>query len=98
MYYNTTNETKETVKKFRKINDGQDTLILGIIIGLKKPFSASLIYKEYPPKYVAISVPLTSIRRSINTLKNLGYIEETGKRVMGLYGRSELQYRLTNPN
>jgi hypothetical protein len=93
MYYNTTGETKETVKKFRKINDGQDKTILEIIKILEMPFSASLIYNS---RYRWVNPPLTSIRRSINTLKNLELIEETGKRVQGLYGRTELQYKLSD--
>jgi predicted methyltransferase len=91
MYYNTTNETKETVKKFKKVNQGQDKKVLNIIKKITKPFSSSLVWEIYQyPK-----PPLTSIRRSINTLKNLELIEETGRRVMGLYGRSELQYKLS---
>jgi prefoldin subunit 5 len=93
MYYNTTNETKETVKKFQKINNGQDKKVLNIIKQLDKPFSASLIWNT-PYKWV--NPPITSIRRSINTLKNLELIEETGKRVPGLYGRTELQYKLSD--
>ena len=93
-YFNTTNENKENETKFRNINNGQDKKVLSIIKELKKPFSASLVWRDYAPNYLDALVPLTSIRRSINTLKNAGYIEETGKRVMGIYGRNELQYKL----
>ena len=99
-YFNTTNETPEQVKKFTKINNGQDKIILMIVRNLEKPFSSSLIWKEFISIKGCGNIkikqsPLTSIRRSINTLKNLGYIEETGKRVMGLYGHTELQYKLS---
>ena len=86
MYYNTTNETPEDEKTFKRINEGQDTKVLEVCRGLNKPFSASLIWKTYIHKYVMGKTPLTSIRRSINTLKNAGYIIETGEKVNGLYG------------
>jgi hypothetical protein len=92
MYYNTTNETKETVKKFKKINDGQDKQVLYVINLRGRPFTSSIIWDIF---FKEDNIPLTSIRRSINTLKNLELIEETGRRVMGLYGRSELQYKLS---
>jgi hypothetical protein len=99
MYYNTTNETKETVKKFKKKNSGQDKNILQLItaknkISYKYTFSPKSIYQEYKLCY-GKSILIGSIRRSINTLKNLELIEETGKRVQGLYGRTELQYKLS---
>ena len=99
MYYNTTNETPDQVKKFTKINNGQDKKVLSIIRKLDKPFSASLVFLEFSKHggrwEIWDNTPITSIRRSINTLKNLELIEETGKRVPGLYGRSELQYKLS---
>ena len=98
MYYNTTNENKDNEIKFRNINNGQDKKVLAIIKEQKKPFSASLVFNEFGKKNgvweVWDNTPITSIRRSINTLKNAGYIEETGKRVEGIYGRNELQYKL----
>ena len=93
-YFNTTNETEAKVIEYRKINNGQDKKVLKIIRELNKPFSASQIWIEYEPHYTRVGAPLTSIRRSINTLKNAGYIQETGKRVQGIYGRNELQYKL----
>ena len=94
MYFNTTNESKENVKKFKKINSKQDTRVLSIIRNENKPFSASLIYKKYIHKHLEEPALITSVRRSINTLKRLEYITETGNRVMGMYKRTELEYRL----
>lgn len=94
MYHNTTNENKETVKTYRKLNAKQDKRVLDIISNERKPFSASLIWKKYIHLHVTKACPITSIRRSINTLKNYDYIVETGNRVEGMYGRSELEYRL----
>lgn len=88
-YYNTTSETSQQVRIFSDKNQKQDEIVLSIISDLKRPFSAKDVYKRFP----IANVPITSIRRSINTLKDkLGIIKETGERVEGLYGRSELQY------
>jgi hypothetical protein len=89
-YYNTTSEAPEQVQIFKTSNNKQDEIVLNIIKSLNKPFSASQIYKRYP----VANVPITSIRRSINTLKNTDLISETGERVKGMFGRSELQYNL----
>ena len=94
MYYNTTNENKDNEIKFRNINNGQDKKLLELIKELNKPFSASQIWKEYTHPFILNTTPITSVRRSINTLKNAGFIEETGKRVQGVYGRNELEYKL----
>lgn len=93
-YFNTTKENKETVSKYIDINNGQDSKILEIIKNLNKPFSASLIWKRYIHCHVLKACPITSIRRSINTLKTEGYICKTGNKVAGMYGRNEIEYRL----
>lgn len=94
-YYNTTWETGEQVDLFTKINDGQDKKVLEIIRKMQT-FSASKVWQKYIHTYFKKGTPLTSIRRSITTLKKAGYITETGDRVMGIYGRKELEYKLLN--
>ena len=88
MYHNTVNEPREQAKLYQDKTEKQDTIVKRVIAKLNKPFSAKDIYTNYP----VMNTPITSIRRSINTLKNQGLIEETGERVKGLFGRSELQY------
>jgi len=88
MYHNTTHETPEQVKAFTNHNKKQDDIILDIANKLKRPFSAKDIYERYP----IASVPLTSIRRALNTLTNSFRIIKTGNKVEGLYGRAEYQY------
>ena len=92
MYYNTTHETKNQVDLFTKINGGQDKRVLEILKQFET-FSASQVWQKYLYSYFKQGTPLTSIRRSLNTLKKSGYIVETGERVKGIYGRSELQYK-----
>lgn len=97
MYFNTTNESKENVKKFKKINKKQDTKVLNIIRNINKPFSASLVWKIYLRKHLEKKpILLTSVRRSIDTLKNINipYIVKTGNKVMGIHGKKEFEYRL----
>ena len=68
----------------------QDEIIKGIIKGYgTSPFSPKTIFNDFPTK----GTPITSIRRSLDTLKRANYIEETGEKVKGLYGRSELQLK-----
>ena len=90
-YFNTTHENQ--VDLFTKINDGQDKRVLEIVKEMKV-FSASKVWQKYIHLYFKQSTPLTSIRRSITTLKKAGYIYETGNKSMGLYGRNELEYHV----
>lgn len=86
-FFNTTNESENQVKMFSEKNKGQNQIVLSIANELKT-FSASEIFKKYP----TASVPITSIRRAINTLKEKGKIRATGNKVKGMYGANELQY------
>ena len=94
IYHNTTNESKENVKTYRKINKKQDTKVLEIIKNINKPFSPSLVWKKYIHRFIFEPAPLTSIRRSINTLENSGYFTKTGNKLKGMYKRNVNEYRL----
>mgnify|MGYP003635398932 CR=1 FL=1 len=90
-YYNTTAETTEQSKEYNLSNMKQDEIVLAVAKNLEKPFSASMILFHFPK----LNTPITSIRRSIHTLHHkLNTIEPTGKKVEGLFGRPELQYRI----
>lgn len=89
-YYNTTQESPDQVKLYNVSNEKQDDIVLRTIKKLNKPFSCSQIYKAYP----IMNTPLTSLRRSVNTLKKRGIIKETGIKVKGIYNRAETQYQL----
>ncbi len=88
-YHNTTEESGETLEKFTQEAKSQDEIVLGIIKKLKK-FSPKDVFNGYP----SASVPITSIRRSINTHLNKGNIKATGEKVDGLFGRPEKEYKL----
>ena len=93
MYYNTTHEPENQVDLFTKLNSGQDQRVLEIVKEMGV-FSASRVWQKYIHVYFKQSTPITSIRRSINTLKKCGYIQETGNRVKGIYGRNEMEYKI----
>lgn len=86
-YYNTTQERGNDLKDYQNKARTQDQIIKGMIAKLKKPFSFKDIYNSYPIH----NTPITSIRRSLDTLKKQGYIQETGLQVMGVFSRKERQ-------
>lgn len=93
MYYNTTNES-EKLKEFRQKTVGQDLTVLNMVLE-KVQFSPSEIFLNYPDA----STPITSIRRSLNTLMNKGFITKLDSKVKGIYGRPESQYKtVSNEN
>ena len=87
-YYNTNNESAKNRKVFEKKTMKQDDIILSFFKETKT-FTPSKIWQQFPTK-----APLTSVRRSINTLKSNGKIIETGNKTMGIYGKVEREYKL----
>ena len=87
-YYNTNNESTENRKVSEKKTMKQDDIILSFFKETKT-FTPSKIWQQFPTK-----APLTSVRRSINTLKSNGKIIETGNKTMGIYGKVEREYKL----
>ena len=87
-YYNTNNESAENKKVSEKKTMKQDDIIL-LLFKETKTFTPSKIWEQFPTK-----APLTSVRRSINTLKSNGKIIETGNKPMGIYGKVEREYKL----
>ena len=90
-YFNTTNETGETLTENTKKATAQDQVVLEVAKNLDGPFSASKILFHFPK----VNVPITSIRRAINTLCKKGKVVKTGNRVKGMFNRSELQYKIS---
>ena len=98
-YYNTTGEPDADVKKFRKMNEWQDREVLERCIILAS-------YKSFITKKKGVDIrasivwsamrqyPITSIRRSLNTLEACGKIRKSGRKQPGMYGRNETIYEL----
>lgn len=93
MYFNTTNEVNPQLELFKKKTDKQDVLILAEFT--KNPtenHSASSLYQLFELK--GLKWPITSIRRSLDTLCNKGEIKHIGKRKSVISDRSEFVYSL----
>ena len=89
-YFNTTNETPESVKIYEKKNESQNDRILSIFKKEKKPLTASQVWERFG----MIGAPLTSMRRGITQLKVSGILVKTEFVKEGLYGRAEFYYKL----
>ena len=87
MYYNTTQETE--IKEYLESNMKQDDKIALLFELSSKPMGASDLFK------IMKNTPITSIRRSINTLMNNDVIVEDGRQ-WGMYGRKEYTYTSNN--
>ena len=84
MYYNTTNEKGKELKEFTGKALTQDQKILEMFDNGHK-LGPSLIIGR-------MNCPITSIRRSLNTLEKRGDIRRLNVKIMGLYGRKEYLY------
>lgn len=88
-HHNTTNESGEMLDRLEsKANIQQDN-----VLDLFRDFvtmSPSQVFATYPDE----STPITSIRRAISNLTRDGYLIKTDKKVTGLYGRPEFQWKL----
>ena len=98
-YHNTTQEAKETLHLLTEKASKQDDIIKKFF---KSNPEAEVIASEIWVNFFDVyNTPLTSVRRSLNTLKNSGVIkqvlEEDGtpkKKKCELYGRKVFIYKL----
>lgn len=88
MYYNTTNETGETLKKYLADTKTQREFFLSLFkrksVVLISPSEALKIARVHGKNYL-----LTSIRRLFSDLSKEGILEKTNKKVIGIYGHPE---------
>lgn len=89
-YFNTTKESKNQTSLFCAVNAKQNELVLEIATSLNREFGASIILNNFPTN----NVPITSIRRALNTLEHRGKICKTGFKQDGIYGRPENTYKV----
>ncbi len=86
-YYNTTGQTGKTLKANVQKAKTQDQEVYDIMNGtFKRKMSASGIVGQ-------MTCPITSVRRSLNTLMKNGDIKVVGQ-VQGMYGRQENLYQI----
>ena len=92
-YHNTTNESGQQLRLYQKAAMNQDTKIIELIKFYRlEKFSPKDINLLYP----VAGTPITSIRRSINTLTKRGELTKTDEKVPGIYGRPEHVWRVNN--
>lgn len=92
MYFNTNKEQGQEFIESCIKNENQDDIILKFFqIYDDEHFSACDIMQRR-----ILRCPLTSIRRSINTLTKKGLIEKTDYMIRGFYGKKVHTWKLTN--
>ena len=92
-YYNTIHETGREVKESHEKALKQDDIILKVFYlypdQFYTPFDIqSILIDSYNKDY-----PITSIRRSINTLTNKDSLIKTSAKKQGLYGKNNYCWR-----
>ena len=88
-YFNTNrlNKVTERLEASKNLRQ-EDTLYF--IFKMEKKLTASEAWTHF-----AKPVPLTSIRRGISNLMREGMLEKTNETKIGLYGKPECYYRLS---
>lgn len=88
-YYNTTKEKGNTLKNNESKAATQNQRVYELYKKYNK-LSPSAAWQLYGSP----DTPLTSIRRSINTLTREGKLMKTMNKVSGIYGRNEFIWKL----
>lgn len=91
-YYNTTNERGTQSDLYTQTAKSQDERVLALFHTYKSG-GATLIHRAYCRIY-RTNTPITSIRRSINTLTKSGKLEKTDLKDLGSHGRPEYVWTL----
>ena len=91
-YHNTTGEKGSQLDLFVKINKKQDQEILDYF-KIFNQFQPSVCWSLF---FKSFNVPLTSVRRSINTLTKAGYLIKTTEKKPGMYGRPEYVWKISS--
>jgi len=91
LFYNTINETGNELKTSRAKSWGQDERVLGLFMEYPE---AKLTPFEVLEFLGLKNVPVTSIRRSMNSLTRDGKLEKTNEQKMGNYGKRNYCWKL----
>ena len=91
MFYNTTNEIKQHLKNARDNALKQDRRILELF----KAYGVSVHLSPWAVQEIlGGNIPITSIRRGINTLTKDGLLEKTNLKKKGIYGKHSYCWKL----
>lgn len=89
-FFNTTNEVDEVAIDYESKAEKQDKKILSFFLQNRQSYSPSQVHKSV----FGENTPITSVRRSINTLTRRGLLAKTGEKVISPYGRPENKWIL----
>ena len=95
MYYNTTNEKGEKLAEYKEKAMTQDEIILDWFSYTSKRQQG--LTPSNVQRYALSNAPLTSVRRSMNTLTKQGKLMKTDVKREGIYGRLEHVWKLADP-
>ena len=91
MYYNTTSEQGTYLKKSRDIALKQEDRILAMF----RHFDRVTLLNPWDVLHqIGDDIPITSIRRAINTLTRQGHLEKTTYKTQGPYGKPSYCWKL----
>lgn len=95
MFYNTNKEHDKELKDHQlKALTQEEKILQFFIVNRKKAFTAWEVAMKVGD--MVITTPITSYRRAINSLVELGKIIETGELRMGALGRKVRTYQYKN--
>lgn len=80
MYYNTTKLKGEELKAKREKVSKQDLEVLAVFRAVERDFTGRTSLTPWAVQNALPHMMITSVRRSINTLTRLGYLEKTKER------------------
>ena len=88
-FFNTIDEVGTALAESNKKTNRQEDLIYSLFLSRKKPLSPSMVLSQS-----GLNCPITSIRRAMTGLTNLGKIVKTDRQVKGIYGKAEHLWEL----
>ena len=94
MYYNTNNETGETLQSSRNATMKQEDQILGIFQAFPNEGLTPFDIEDFA-RNQEVNWPITSIRRAITDLTNAGKLTKTDVKKMGRYGKNVFTWKLS---
>ena len=88
-FYETIDQPNSALKESHRKTRKQEDLIYSLFVKRKRPLSPSMVLSQS-----GLNCPITSIRRAMTDLTNLGKIVKTDRQIKGLYGKAEHLWEL----
>ena len=88
-FYETIDQPNSALKESHRKTRKQEDLIYSLFVKRKRPLSPSMVLSQS-----GLNCPITSIRRAMTDLTNLGKIVKTDRQIKGIYGKAEHLWEL----